>query len=141
MGGSIGARLAGKIPVHKLVMVNTPYYFWNVSVIARDFVTRYENKRERLQTYKTSIRKTSMKSNLDFVRFLRATRKTLRDVTCQALILQCTGDQTTQPRSAEVIGDRVKGQVKRFEGGRHLVFVECSELRDEVCKTILEWIM
>jgi esterase/lipase len=107
-----------------------------VPVMLRD-VIRFE-----IDRYVKAVGKTSMKTNIDFIRILEETKKILYKVKCPTLIIQCTEDETIPPKSAYEIKKRISGQsvLKEYTGGMHLIFQESIYIRDEICRDILKWI-
>jgi carboxylesterase len=137
MGGLIGTHFAAKKSADKLVLINTPFYFWNIPVILRDVIAL------DVKPYLESIAKTSVKSNIEFVKILEETKKIFCEVECPVLIIQCEHDETVPPQSADEIHKRINGSatLKKYSGGRHRVFMECPGLRFEICKEIGDWIV
>ena len=142
MGGLISAKLAanfGAEKIGKIVFVNTPIYFWNGKIIARDIIGR---DKARIAYYRASARGIAAKSGLDFLRILAHSKRLLADTMPPSLILQCMDDEAVRHKSAGYIKARLgeKATVKYYEGGCHLVFVEETTLRDIVCADIYEFI-
>ena len=139
MGGLIGSQIAANESIDKLILINTPFYFWNAPVILKDILTI---NIDRINTYINAGSKASMKSNLDFVGLLEKTKKTFNKIKCPTLILQCEGDETVQPKSTKEIEKRISGPVqsKIYHGGGHEVLEKHVELRDEICQDILQWL-
>lgn len=139
MGGLIGSQLAAENLIDKLILINTPYKFWNVPVILRDAVNL------DIGRYTEAVSKTSIKSCFDFLGILGDTKNILYKVKCPTLIIQCSKDETVPPKSALKIKRRISGQVvlKKYTGGRHRVFMEKEgvNLRDEICRDIVKWVL
>ncbi|MCL2397273.1 MAG: alpha/beta fold hydrolase [Defluviitaleaceae bacterium] len=139
MGGLIGLHLAAAHNVNKMVFVNTPIYFWNPKIIAAD-VLRLD--KEKIAYYAASTRSTGPKPGINFLQMLVASKKILSSVDFPCLVLQCTHDEAVRPKSAAYLKEKLGEQtrVKHYNGGCHQVFVKATELRDEVCGDVYEFI-
>ena len=138
MGGLISAQVSSAPEIGKIVFVNTPIYFWNVEIIARDVVDNIRNKKfDKISYYKKSVMGASVKSGIDFLKILSKSKRLFKNIQNRALIVQCREDESVHFKSAQYIkgkmGDRAA--LRYYDGGRHKVFA-VPELRDEVCKDI-----
>ena len=88
MGGLIGSQIAAKADIYKLILVNTPFDFWNILVILKDIFSFNVN---HINHYIHASARSSMKSNFDFLSILKDTKNMFQDVKCPTLIIQCTG--------------------------------------------------
>ena len=138
MGGLIGSQLAAEKLIDRLILINTPFHFWNIPVILRDVMNL------DIDRYVEAAYKSSIKSCVEFLKVLEESKKIFQKIECPALIIQCSGDETVPPQSALEIKKRINGQaeLKKYHGGRHRVFLEkdCVNLRDEICQDITDWI-
>ena len=142
MGGLIAANLAADFGVEKIgkiVFVNTPIYFWNGKIIARDIIGR---DRQRIAYYRASARGLAAKSGVDFLRILAHSKRLLANTMPPSLILQCMDDEAVRHKSAGYIKARLgeNATVKYYEGGCHLIFAEDVPLRDIACADIYDFI-
>lgn len=72
MGGLIGVHLTSLPGAAGIVFINTPVYYWNLRVVLRDII---RVKCDRIRYYIKSITGVSLKSNNEFLRLLRKTKK------------------------------------------------------------------
>ncbi|MDP4120730.1 MAG: alpha/beta fold hydrolase [Bacillota bacterium] len=140
MGGLLSTRLAVHDKVDKLVLVNTPVYFWNLKVIASDiFGGILHRNRKALLEYKKSIFDTTpIAVYLSFLALLFQTKKLYHLVKKPTLVLQCKRDEAVYWKSAEFIKHEINLQAKLniYPGGCHQVFNYASILRDQMCEDI-----
>jgi len=139
MGGLIAAYLATKYKVGKLVFINSPIYFWNFKLIILQILKDLKSgERSKIDYYFKSVNGASTKSGLDFVKLLIFTKDCLKRVNNEALILQCTHDETVRYKSAYYIKRKLgdKAKLKIYKGGHHVVFKKTRRLKDEFCKEI-----
>jgi len=144
MGGLICIRLAQMFNVNKLVLINTPIFFWNLPLIAKRVMQDLlSGTRENIKYYFRSSAKISIKSSIDFLKILFTTLPLIKCVRSKTLILQCTEDETVYYRSAfylkRAIGKRTK--LLLFKGGCHLVFVNDIMLREKYSKHIYNFLL
>ncbi|MDR0325353.1 MAG: alpha/beta fold hydrolase [Oscillospiraceae bacterium] len=143
MGGLICLHFAGMPEVQKLVLVNAPIYFWNMKIILRDVLNSLKHRRfEKMRFYQKAAMRSSLKTNIDFLNVLSKSKKLLRNVKKPSLILQCVDDESVRPKSARYIhaGIGESAECKVYEGGCHLIFLEDSGVRDDICRDIMRFI-
>ncbi|MCL2573195.1 MAG: alpha/beta fold hydrolase [Defluviitaleaceae bacterium] len=138
MGGLISAHLAmefGAQRVGKIVFINTPIYFWNPKIIARDIISR---DREKIEYYKKSIRNTTGRPTMEFLRMLSRSKRMFSDALPPSLVLQCMDDESVRHKSAAYIKERIGecAMLKYYDGGCHTVLMQDGELREVVCKDV-----
>ena len=138
MGGLIAANLAAAFPasVNKIVLINTPIYFWNFKIILTDV---FRGDRERMKYYFANIKNSGPGPALEFLKILAKSKRVLRKATAPALILQCERDETVRPKSAVYLKAGLGGAtwLKRYKGGCHQVFFERGGLRERICFDVL----
>jgi carboxylesterase len=82
MGGLISVCLASLPGVDKIVLINTPIYFWNLKIILSDIIKGIFNRDfEKIAYYKKSVATVSAKSGIDFLRMLAKAKRRLGDIT------------------------------------------------------------
>ncbi|MDR0914458.1 MAG: alpha/beta fold hydrolase [Oscillospiraceae bacterium] len=140
MGGLISANLVNEFKAVKMVTINTPYFVFSLKNIIKTFFSKSVPLKQRLRFYSMSIKKTTPKSNADFLRLLKSTRKIFAEIKCPVMIVQTEDDTTSRPKSALRIAAKVGAgaKVKYYPVGEHLVLL--SEAKDDVCKDILSFV-
>jgi carboxylesterase len=143
MGGLLALCLAGLPPVDRLVLMNTPITFWNLRVIAADvFGGVLRRKPEKLRYYLRSAGKSSLKSDLDFLRVLAQAKRAVRSVRKPVLVAQCLRDETAHRQSADFLETALGAYatVRRYEGGCHQIFTQPSGLREQICADVARFL-
>lgn len=137
MGGLLAANVAKSFNVEKLVFVNTPIYFWNLSQIAANIRNDLKLKTYgKIKYYFCASHSAPLLSLLNFVRILLLSKPKFKNITNRALILQTKNDDTVQPRSALYIKTKLKGPVKLvwFATGGHMLFADAR--REEAANAV-----
>lgn len=121
MGGLVATHLVEKYKVDALILINTPYYYWNVSQIIKNIFTNFKVS---VKKYASSGIKNPLSSLLEFLRFLNFTKPLLKTINCSTLVMQTQDDDTVQPKSAEIIYSKisVSKQIKKYKSGGHIIF-------------------
>ena len=143
MGGLIGICLASLPKVNKLVLINTPIYFWNLKIILSDVMNGIFNRQfEQIVYYKNSVFAVSVKSGIDFIRILSSAKQCLKDIQNRSLIIQCMNDETVHFKSAGYIKKKLgdNAELRYYNGGCHRLFTKSIELRDLACDDIYEFL-
>lgn len=143
MGGLLALRCAALPQVQKLVLLNTPLFFWNIKVILRDVLIGLRTgKRDKLEYYKKSMLGASLKSCIDFLKVLFHARKTLRPLTKPVLIAQCKNDETAHFKSAAYLKQHLGRQAacRVYPGGCHQVLAQASPLREQICGDVYRFL-
>lgn len=138
MGGLLAMQFAKCKEIEKIIFINTPIYFWNIKVIAKDVAKCFKNKNFKpLKYYSNSVSNISIKSGIDFLKLLNTSKKIDAKIKQPALVLQCENDESVKPKSAEFIKHRLcqNATVKYFDNGRHQIF-EDLKLRDKATKEV-----
>jgi carboxylesterase len=141
MGGLLILHFAHLPEVKKLVLINTPIYYWNLKVIFKDIISGLRHRQfEKIRYYRKSLLGSSVKSGVDFLKLLSKSKKLLKNVSKPVLIIQCENDETVRPKSARYLADKLSGAVLReYCGGRHNIFNGENDLRDKICGEILRF--
>ena len=143
MGGLIGICLASLPGMNKIVLINTPVYFWNLKIILSDVVQGlFGRDFEKIAYYTKSVGTVSAKSGIDFLRLLAKAKRQLGDIKNQTLIIQCMNDESVHFKSAEYIKKKIgdNAELRYYDGGCHRLFTKSVELRDMVCGDIYEFL-
>jgi len=136
MGGLICVNLASQPAIDKIVLINTPIYFWNFKIILSDIAKGiYSRKFEKIAYYKKSVFGVPAKSGIDFLWILAKAKQRLKDIKKPALILQCKNDESVHFKSAKYIKNKIGGfaELRYYNGGSHQVF-DSVKLRDLACE-------
>lgn len=144
MGGLLSILFAADSQVSKLVLINTPIYFWNLKIIIRDILGGIVHPSDsKIGYYLNSVTKTSLKSGIDFLKVLQRAKSKIGSTEKPALVLQCTEDESVNYQSADYIRKRMgcRAQMKLYEGGCHQLFAKAPELRAVVCRDIIDFIV
>lgn len=143
MGGLICLHFADAPETDGLVLVNTPIYFWNLRIIAGDVLGAVlKGRPERWAYYKESVRGVSLKSGIDFLKILSASKRAMGTVGKPTLVAQCMDDESAHHKSARYIKEKLGPQAREryYDGGRHQVFGEPSEIRERLCEDICRFL-
>jgi len=143
MGGLLSAHFASLDCVKRVVFINTPIYVWNIRLIIRGFIKDiHGGKFNKINSYRKSVSRISIKSGIDFLRILRKTKRMFAAVSKPSLILQCKNDETVYYKSAGFIKNKIGhfANVQYYDGGCHLVFNAADDIRDKVCDDIFEFL-
>lgn len=145
MGGLISAYLENqyKTKIDRLVLINTPVYFWNIEVILKSvFYDIRHRQSDNIRYYKKALFGTSVRSGIQFLRILTKGKKFFQNIECPTLIVQCMNDESVKPKSAAFIENKIKSDatVKYYNGGCHQVFSKATDCRECVCSDILYFI-
>ncbi|MDX9871774.1 MAG: alpha/beta fold hydrolase [Clostridia bacterium] len=143
MGGLIATYLANKYQAEKIVLVNTPVYFWNVQVILKSVLQDLrQNRRDHIRYYQRAFARTPVRSGLQFLHILAKGKEWFQHIKCPTLILQCRDDESVKPKSAAYIESKIKAEstLKYYEGGCHQIFSNACDCRESACRDILGFI-
>ena len=141
MGGLICVNIMQTVQVMKLILINTPIYFWNLKLILKNIVSDLKNnKRDNIDFYVYSSSKAPLKSLINFLILLNKTKKIFCEVKVNTLILQCLDDDTVKEKSAKYIKDHLgaNSTIKYYIQGGHQVLL--SKTRDLVCEDVLKFV-
>lgn len=111
MGGLIATNLCRSNAVDGVVFLNTPVYYWGLK---RMIGNLHDDFRASLKMYSSAFHTIPFHAMLEFQRLLDGTKPMFRDIGCQSLVLQSVHDDVVDPKSADYIFARLKGQ-KEFE--------------------------
>lgn len=139
MGGLISVHFSRMIETSKIVLINTPVYFWNIKIILKDVVTGIRHRQfEKLAYYKKSMLGATAKSGIDFLKILSKTKKMIEGIKKPTLIIQCRNDESVHYKSAQYIKNKIGScaDLRYYDGGCHQVFVKSAKVRDTVCNDI-----
>jgi len=137
MGGLLCINFASLPGIDKIILINTPIYFWNLKIILSDVAKGiFSKKFEKVAYYKKSVFGVSAKSGIDFLRLLAKSKQRLKEIKIPSLVLQCRNDESVHFKSGKYIKDKIGGNadLKYYDGGYHQVFE--SELKDLVCDDV-----
>lgn len=131
MGGMIAAYLAAKYKVDKLVLLATAgkyLSFKQISVdtfdVIKDGLTGKLGQNKLFRHYKRKLGNVPLKANLEFLKLVRLTRKSLKDVEAPVLIAQGQMDSMVPYKTAYYLDKEIpakKKEVVFFERSRHLI--------------------
>jgi carboxylesterase len=121
MGGLLAVQLYQTHPFHKLVTVNTPVYYWNVSQIFRNLRSDW---RENFSRYFHASAKMPLRALWQFQRLLSETKPLFKNVRCDALVIQTQDDDTVKGKSADYIHRGLGGSKRLLRPalGGHVLF-------------------
>jgi len=137
MGGLIAVNLYKNHKFNKLVLVNTPVYYFNPPRIVN-------NLRKDFKHYCTHYRHVFLSrplhSLIEFQKLLSKTKPMFKTIDGNTLVIQVQDDDTVNASSGEYIFKRIKGK-KQFikpDCGGHIIFnSECAEeIAQEIDKFI-----
>jgi len=140
MGGLISLHFAKMPKVDRIVLINTPIYFWNIKVIAKDIFTGIVSRDfDRIKYYKGAVMRSSLKSSIDFLKILLMTKRMIGVIEKPVLIIQCKNDESVRFKSAGYIKDKLgdSAVLQYYDGGCHQLFANSgAEIRDRACDRI-----
>ncbi|WP_126428538.1 alpha/beta hydrolase [Brevibacillus marinus] len=100
MGGLLAVQIAARCPAEFLVLINTPYFYWDIGQAFRNLNRDF---RSHLSRYLNSLLRIPLSSMLQFRLLLAETKRLLPTVVCPCLILQAKQDDTVKAISAEYL--------------------------------------
>jgi len=133
MGGLISVNLCQSMNIEKLILINTPVYYWDIKRIIKNLIgdlIKYSKK------YFTASTDKPLLALLEFLKILRKTRPLFSTINCPTLVIQTLDDDTVNSKSADFIFQNIKGGkiLKKYETGGHLLFE--TEIASDVCVDI-----
>jgi len=135
MGGLIGVNLCVENEADKLILVNTPYYYWNFGQVAKnlkaDFFAHTKN-------YYENIKKLPLSALVNFKKLLTHTKGLIPRISCPIYIIQTLDDDTVKPKSADFIYNNIKGEkhIIKYERGGHLALLTNEKICEDIEKII-----
>lgn len=137
MGGLIGANICENHNVKALILINTPIYFWDIKRIIKNLFSDFPLFIKKY--FSASVSK-PLPILFEFLTLLNKTKPFFSNINCPTLIVQTLDDDTVNPKSADYIFSKLKGQklLKKYENGGHLVFL--NEVGIIVAKDICEFL-
>ena len=131
MGGMIAAYLAGKYPIDKLVLLSTArkyisfkYLSYYVGKMIGDSFKGKLKENEMFLHYKGKVGQVPLRSNIEFMKLVRATKGFLEDVQSPVLIAQGQKDGLVPMKTAYALEEEIGSddkQVVFFEESDHLI--------------------
>ncbi len=137
MGGLIATNLYMKYKFSRLVLVNTPVYYFNpkqiINNLSCDFKTYYNH-------YKNAWLCRSLHSLVEFQKLLTKTKPMFKKIDGNTLVIQVQDDDTVNCTSGDYIYKRLKGKKKilKPQKGGHIIFN--SEYAEEMAIEIEKFI-
>jgi len=121
MGGLVAINIYRELEIKKLILINTPVYYWDISRIIKNLASNFKFYLNKYFTVSTTI---PFRALAEFLKILRKTRPLFADIRCPALIIQTLDDDTVNHRSAGYIFRSVKGEkvLREYETGGHVLF-------------------
>lgn len=131
MGGMLAAYLAGKYHVDKLVLLSTAGKYLSFRQITLDIGTviadgfKGKLKENTLyKHYKSKLGKVPLKANIEFLKLVRLTRSSLKDIKSPVFIAQGQQDSMVPPRTINYLDKEIRSAHKEivlFEKSKHLI--------------------
>ena len=131
MGGMIAAYLAAKYKVDKLVLLATAGKYlsfkqisFDLGEIVKDSVTGKLPQNKLYRHYKRKLGSVPLKANIEFLKLVRLTRKSLKNVESPVLIAQGQMDNMVPYKTAYYLDKAISSKRKEvvfFERSRHLI--------------------
>ncbi|MDR2736773.1 MAG: alpha/beta fold hydrolase [Gracilibacteraceae bacterium] len=130
MGGLIAVHIRREEPVEKLVLINTPVYYWNIRRIAWNLAKDFKAYSKE---YFMAGTDKPLPALLEFQKILGKTKPLFARVPCPVLIMQTLDDDTVQPKSADYIFSRIQSEksLVKLERGGH--YVLRTDVAPDVC--------
>lgn len=140
MGGLLAIQLAARYPAELLVMINTPYFYWDIGQALRNLRRDF---RPHASRYLSSLMRIPLTSMLQFRRLLAESKRMLPTVNCPCVILQAKQDDTVRASSAEYLKKRLGSaacSLHYFPASGHklLLDVEADEAIDLIKQQIAQ---
>lgn len=145
MGGLIATHLAINSPhtVKALVLLNTPYYFWDLGNISKNLLEDLKTgKAHHLKHYLHSGGKLPLNAVYQFQKLLHLTKHHFSEIACPLMVIQSLDDDSVQPRSAQAILNKTISHIKEvlmIDRGGHLVLL--SAAKETVCHAVHEFLV
>ena len=130
MGGLVAVNLCQDMDINRLILINTPVYYWDVKRIARNLVNDFKKYSKK---YFIASTDKPLPALLQFLKILRKTKPLFSCINCPIFIIQTLDDDTVNCKSADYIYRRVKGDrvIKKYKEGGHLLFE--TDVAQDVC--------
>jgi len=144
MGGLLGVWLTDIPEIQKFVFINTPIYFWNLKLIAKNILHGIRHREfEKLRYYKKSVSGAPLKTSIAFLKVLSSSKKRIGEIKKPTLLIQCKDDDTVRYKSAAYIQSKIPtlAVLRYYDGGCHPIFTQAGVLRDEICRDIYAFLM
>lgn len=107
MGGLLSVLLSVKLPIHRLVLLGTPYIYLSPSRFLKEFASHY--KERDLSEFRT-VRRTPLRAAWQFTRLVREAKRELPRIQVPTLIVQGERDHVIHPVSAKLLAQRMTFQ-------------------------------
>lgn len=137
MGGLIGVNLCRHRNVEKIVLINTPVYYWDIVRMLKNLNSDFKTYSKK---YFTASTNKPLRALLSFQKLLNKTKPLFSGVCCPALIMQTLNDDTVNPKSADYIFQNIKSKkvLKKYNTGGHLPFE--TDTANHICLEIENFI-
>ncbi len=122
MGGIIGAYIASRLPVERLVLVNSPIYWCNPKRMLQNI---REDSATNLNIYRRRLTSATPNNGVEFLRLLAQAKRRLPQVRTPHLIVQTMDDDVIDPRSCHYLYRAMggPGRLLMVEQGGHRVLI------------------
>jgi carboxylesterase len=107
MGGLVATNLCQNNSLDGIVFINTPVYYWGLGRMISDL---YSDFKTNMVRYAYGFRNTPFHAMVEFQLLLTKTKPLFDSINCRSLVLQSVNDDVVDPRSADYIFTRLKGQ-------------------------------
>ena len=138
MGGLVSVNLCCKMDIAKLVLINTPIYYWDINRIVKNLAGDFA---KYCKIYFTASAKKPILTLLEFLKLLKKTKPLLSCVNCPVLVIQTLDDDTVNAKSADYIFQKIKGEktIKKYKTGGHVLFETdiASTVFTDICGALL----
>ena len=120
MGGMIGAHLCRNMNVERLILINTPVYYWDFKQMAKNLRCDFGVYSRK---YLAECTNKPFMALIQFQKLLSKTKPLFSKLACPVLIIQTLDDDTVNSKSADYIFRNIPGEkyIKKYEVGGHWV--------------------
>lgn len=132
MGGLLAANLCEHNEVDGLVFINTPVYYWGLGRVFRDLCANFKGS---FGKYSGALLHTPFHALWEFQMLLSGTKPVFRTIRCRSLVLQSVNDDVVDPKSAEYIFARLRGEkeMDKISRGDHVVLLSAGSAQACSC--------
>ncbi|WP_243735233.1 alpha/beta hydrolase [Paenibacillus turpanensis] len=123
MGGLLAAYAANRLPVRRLVLVNTAVYYVSPGRFVREAVRQFRDGNLRSLSVKQA---TPLRAVLQFTQLVRELKPEFPQIRIPTLVVQGEQDQIVHPYSANYIYGRLAGkkQLIWYPRSRHMICLD-----------------
>ena len=121
MGGLIAICLCRLMQIDRIVLINTPIYYWDIPRMIKNLS---EDFGFYIKKYLSAGKGKPFRTLLEFLKLLKFAKPMIASAGCPMLVAQTLDDDTVRHKSADYIYRMAAGEkyLKKYGTGGHLLF-------------------